>query len=194
MRSPLPIQLNLCCALLCFLAVSCNSGSSQKTENFTERPDKHITKSWYPVADTSFLFQAYLNCAELLHYNELAVKKAHTPAVKSFAEKSASWHRKTQEEISQMIRAQKAIISQTSSKKLQTKLATLRALSASDFEEAYLKALLDSQPEIISLCKHAARHATDTAVSAWAVRMVPKLESHALAAKELATLIKRNKE
>ena len=184
------LYLSLFCALGLLSFTSCGSSSTQEATNDTTFTDKLLTKSWNPQQDSSFLLQIYQSGRKLAQYNKLAAQKANTPAVKSFAEQTAIWHSKVNEEVLQLAAQKEVPLAEQSPEELKKNLEELKNLSADEFERNYLEALSKTQDNIISQCEKAAESAADSTIRAWARQVVPKLQAHAQAAEELTVLIK----
>lgn len=185
-------SLLTCClsALLC-LAASCDRGSSNtQTKEPAVEASPEATPDQHKQQDSDFLLDAYSYGLMLRRYNSLATEKASTPAVKSFAEQSASWHEELNKELAQMAARDSITLPEAPGSDVEDYSKELAALPAADFELRYLEVLQQIQQKTISLYTSTAETAADTTLRKWATQKAPDLEAHTKAVEELTDQLK----
>lgn len=176
----------LLCAALAQPLISCESGSSNtQTKEKALQRNETAAEGWDAKQEATFLVEAYSYGLMLSQYNELALLKAQTPALKSFVEQSATWHKKLNDEIKQMAVQKEVELPEVPGDDVQRYMDKLSALPPAKFEPQYLKVISDIQRNMISQYETASDEAMDMNTRNWAAQTLPYMQAHAQAVDEL---------
>ncbi|AHM61304.1 outer membrane protein [Flammeovirgaceae bacterium 311] len=177
----------LCTALAAaVLLASCDSGSSnEQTKETALRLSEASAESWDARQDAAFLIEAYSYGLMIVRYSELALEKAQSPTAKSFAEQSATWHKKLNNEIEQMALHKEVALPDAEGANVQRYLEKLNKFSSPRFEQEYLLVLSDIQSNMMHQYEIASDEAMDMNMRNWASQTLPYMQAHAQAVNEL---------
>jgi putative membrane protein len=178
--------MGLLCTALAVSLASCDRGSSNtQTKERALQLSEASSESWDARQDAAFLIDAYSYGLMIIRYSELAFEKAQSPAAKSFAEQSASWHKKLNNEIEQMAQHKEVVLPDAEGEDVQHYFDKLNKLSSAQFEKEYLQVLSDIQDNMIKQYQIASDEALDMNMRNWASQTLPYMQAHAQAVSEL---------
>jgi putative membrane protein len=179
-------RMGLLCTALAVSLASCDRGSSNtQTKERALQLSEASSESWDARQDAAFLIDAYSYGLMIIRYSELAFEKAQSPAAKSFAEQSASWHKKLNNEIEQMAQHKEVVLPDAEGEDVQHYFDKLNKLSSAQFEKEYLQVLSDIQDNMIKQYQIASDEALDMNMRNWASQTLPYMQAHAQAVSEL---------
>ncbi|WP_225000188.1 DUF4142 domain-containing protein [Cesiribacter sp. SM1] len=165
---------------------SCDRGSSNtQTKEKALQLSEASSESWDARQDAAFLIDAYSYGMMIIRYSELALQKAQSPAARSFAEQSAAWHKKLNNQIKQMAQQKEVVLPNTEGQDVQSYHDKLKQLSSPQFEKEYLQVLSDIQRKMIHQYEIASDEALDMNMRNWASQTLPYMQAHAQAVNDL---------
>lgn len=186
MRAVNYLRTVVICAALVQPLISCERGSSNtQTKEKAIQHNEASAQGWDAKQDATFLVEAYSYGIMLMQYSELALLKAQTPALKSFVEQSATWHKKLNDEIKQIAAQKEVELPEVPGDDVQRYMDKLSALPPAEFEPQYLKVISDIQRNMISQYETASDEAMDMNTRNWAAQTLPYMQAHAQAVEEL---------
>lgn len=118
--------------------------------------------------------------------SELALQRGD-PATKTLAEHIISGHRKTSQELAELVTSGKVkdTLPTALDSEHQEKLDKLKALQGAEFTKQYLTDLVDGHKEAVSLFERYAAGGDNPALKTWAAKTLPALKSHLEMAEQL---------
>jgi putative membrane protein len=137
-------------------------------------------------ADKQFLIAAGQTGNTEVTASNIALKKAHSEDVKTFAKKMVDDHTKVGEQLKKLASDKGVKLPTELGKKNAAALAKILKLNGSTFDPVYTKSIgVDAHEDAVKLFKNASTKATDPDVKAFAVQTLPALEHHLQMAKDL---------
>ncbi|HZE92581.1 MAG TPA: DUF4142 domain-containing protein [Rhizobacter sp.] len=137
-------------------------------------------------ADVAFLNQAAENGHAEVEASKLALSKASSSQVKSFAQQMVDDHTKAGDELASLAESKGVKVSSSPSLTQKSKLKLLSALDGQNFDKRYAKTIgVAALEDSVKLFQKAANEAKDADVKAFAARTLPTLQHHLEMAKEL---------
>lgn len=118
---------------------------------------------------------------------ELGVKKAGRPDVKAFAEMIVTDHTKANEEMTKLAATKGVDLSAVIESDHADTFQKLEKYSGADFDKEFLAVLVSNHKKCVSSFEDASKDAKDSAVKAFADKMLPTLKAHLEKAKELSS-------
>lgn len=190
LRSTVPLALTVAAAL------AAGGAAAQSSVTTAQSPPAAASAAANRLAreDTAFLKQAAQNGHAEVEGSKLAVSKASTEPVKSFARKMVDDHTKTNNELAALA-ASKGVEAPTEPSLAQkAKLKLLSAADGVDFDRDYADSLgVKAHEDTIELFQRAATGAKDAEVKAFAAKTLPALKQHLEMAKELKAGVPKSK-
>ena len=135
--------------------------------------------------DKKFLKDAAIGGMTDVELGKLAAQKASSEGVKQFAQKMVDDHSKATEEVKQLATQMNITIPDALDSKHQSRVEKLSKLSGTEFDRAYLKQQLKDHEKNVKEFQRASQDATDPNVKALAAKLLPTLQQHLAAVKEL---------
>lgn len=137
--------------------------------------------------DTKEFFDAAASANMLeVEASKLALQRAESPEVKTFAEQMVKDHTKAAEELKALAQKKGVTVPTAMMTRHQAMYDELKdEKTAKEFEEAYGEAMVASHKEAVTLFDEVADDGKDAEVKTFAAKMLPKLQSHGGMAKEL---------
>ncbi|WP_028079835.1 DUF4142 domain-containing protein [Solimonas soli] len=118
--------------------------------------------------------------------SRLALTKASDPALKQFAQKMIDDHTQASQKLETLAKSKNVTLPTTLLGRHQKMLDTLQEDKAGkEFDDDYREQMVASHKEAVSLFDQTAKKAKDPDVKSFAMQMLPKLQAHGGAAKEL---------
>ena len=131
-----------------------------------------------PVPDLDFVLKAAVGGAEEVALGSLAQQKATTEDVKRLADTIVRDHSQANEELKQLAESKDIAVPASTTPASQTVAAAMSELPAEAFEKQYVSQQYGAHVAAVQMFQHAAQHATDADVRAFAEKHAPKIEAH----------------
>jgi len=189
---------NLLYALPFLLLAACeNAGKDNKdsvevADSVNEtREEKADTAGTYQADNETadFLVKA-ANCAMAdIKLGEVAKQKATNAKVKGMGEMMASDHNKVAEEVKNLASKRNVTLPATIGDDEQKEIDNIAAKTGKEFDEAYVRHMIDEHQDDISLFKRATDKVNDADVRTFASNTLPKLQAHLESFKEVQKAI-----
>jgi putative membrane protein len=129
-------------------------------------------------ADQMFLRQAAeINLSEI-DLAQLAQQNGTAEQVKQFAQRMITDHTSNLQALKDLSAREDITLPDQLSAKATALYARLGKLSGTDFDHAYINAMVDGHTQAATLFKNESRTAADSAVRAYAARTLPVVEEH----------------
>jgi putative membrane protein len=109
---------------------------------------------------------------------KVAEQKAVNPQVKKFAEMMVKDHSKANEELMAIAKTKNITLPAEPSEDKQKELKDLSAKSTTDFDKAYVDAMVDGHKKTISMFEDAAKNCKDADLKAFATNTLPIIKGH----------------
>ncbi|WPU94551.1 DUF4142 domain-containing protein [Mucilaginibacter sabulilitoris] len=109
---------------------------------------------------------------------KVAEQKAVNQKVKDFAAMMVKDHSKANDELMAIAKAKNITLPAAPSDDKQKELADLSAKSASDFDKAYVDAMVDGHQKTIAMFEDAAKNCKDAELKAFATNTLPIIKGH----------------
>jgi putative membrane protein len=139
-------------------------------------PQEAAPTSAAPIADQDFIKKAMADGISEVKVGQLAISKASSPHVKSFAEQLVSDHTKANEELASLAN-QKHVATMADPAASTGTLDHLRSLNGSAFDQAYVSTMVDAHKKAIALFVDAS-HSSDPDIRAYVLKVLPTLKQH----------------
>lgn len=153
---------------------------------FAQDPQTSKRSSTRSMSDHHFLTMAAEGGTAEVELGQLASKNGSNSCVKQFGQRMVTDHSKANDQ-AKGIAAQKSVTLPTSmSSKDQTMYRSLSPKTGTDFDKAYMTAMLKDHREDIAEFRHEANSGTDPDIKAWAAKTLPTLEEHLKLAEDCA--------
>jgi putative membrane protein len=131
-----------------------------------------------PVPDLDFVLKAAVGGAEEVALGNLAQQKATTEDVKRLADTIVRDHSQANEELKQLAESKGIAVPASTTPASQTVAAAMSELPTEEFEKQYVAQQHGAHVAAVQMFQHAAQHATDADVRAFAEKHAPKIEAH----------------
>src|SRR5690349_19870457 len=136
--------------------------------------------------DKKFVKDATMGSMTEVELGKLASEKASSDAVKEFGKKMVEDHGKATEELKKAAAQAKVSVPDSLDSKHQSRIDRLSKLSGADFDRAYIKELLKDHQRDVKDFQDEAQTGTDPAVRTIAAKLLPTLQQHLDAVKDLS--------
>lgn len=179
------------------IAVSCAQQSSQTMESprdSTNQEDGNVNTGNVDRAksDSAFVLAAADGGMLEARLGELALTKALSPEVKSFAQSMVADHGKANEELKILASNANISIPEILSPSSQEKYDAIAKKDGEDFDRAYAEAMVADHKETIETFYVEAHKGSESEIGDWAEAMVPILEHHLMMAKKMYDVVKES--
>lgn len=153
----------------------------ERVASAAERNDKAVAR-----ADAAFMKQAAQNGHAEVEGSKLALTKASSEKVKTFAQQMIDDHTKANAELMELAKAKGVELPTEPSLMQKGKQKLLEQSDGADFDRRYAETLgVKAHEDTIKLFRKGAKEAKDADVKAFAEKTLPKLEHHLEMAREL---------
>ncbi|HZR29861.1 MAG TPA: DUF4142 domain-containing protein [Terriglobales bacterium] len=157
---------------------SSQSGNSSSNSSESQPGSKPATQNTGQATDKKFVENAAKGGEAEVELGQLAVQKASSPEVRQFGQRMVDDHTKANQEL-QQIASQKGITPDTQLTPKDQKLKDrLSNLSGSQFDKAYMKAMVNDHKEDVAEFQKEARNGKDDDVRSFASKTLPTLKEH----------------
>lgn len=179
------------------VAVSCAQQSSQTMEtkrDSVNQEDENINTGNIdqPKSDSEFVLAAADGGMLEARLGELALTKALSPEVKSFAQAMVADHGKANEELKILASKSNISIPETLSASSQEKYDAIAEKDGEDFDRAYAELMVADHKQTIENFYAEANKGSESEITDWAEAKVPILEQHLTMAKQMYDVVKKS--
>jgi putative membrane protein len=136
--------------------------------------------------DKKFVKDATMGSMMEVELGKLATEKASSDAVKQFGQKMVDEHGKSTEELKKAAAASKISVPDSLDSKHKSRIDKLSKLSGADFDRAYIKDQLKDHQKDVKDFQDEAQTGTDPNVRTVAAKLLPTLQQHLEAGKDLS--------
>jgi putative membrane protein len=140
--------------------------------------------------DKEFVSKAGMGGLMEVQAGNLALQKATSADVKSFAQRMVTDHSKANEELSQLATTKGIALPTELAGEHKTAMYHLSSLSGTEFDKAYMTHMVEDHDKDVAEFEKASTTAQDTDVKAWAGKTLPTLQQHQQLAKDIAAKTK----
>ena len=116
----------------------------------------------------------------------LALQKASSADVKSFAQRMVTDHGKANAELASLATAKGVALPTELEGPEESAYEHLQSLSGAEFDKAYMQHMVEDHNKAVAEFDKASTSATDADVKAWAGKTLPALQEHSAMAKDIA--------
>ncbi len=170
-------KLVLCSALL--LPAAARAQSAAKTTDTTETAAGKRTTDLADSGDRRFVDEAASGGLAEVQLGQLAAQRATSPEVKQFAQRMVEDHGKANDELQQIASKKSFDLPTEMDSRSKATYDELSKLSGSDFDKAYMDAMVKDHDQDVKAFKHeASRWGADPDVKAFARKTLNVLEEH----------------
>jgi putative membrane protein len=171
--------LPLTIASLCWLGAFAQTGahSSRKGTNVSMSSTKTTSKR-LTTHERRFLKEACRADLAEVQLGKLAEQKAASPEVKQFAQRMIKDHSANADKLKQVAKEEGVMLPQMLSAKDEATKKQLEKLSGKQFDEGYMKDMVQDHTKDVATFRTEAEKATTPAVKEYASTTLPTLESH----------------
>lgn len=141
--------------------------------------------------DKKFLKDQVISALTEVELGKLAAQKASNDSVKEFGQRMVNDYTKTNDQLKQLASAMKVSIPSELNSKQQSQIEKLSKLSGPAFDKAYLKDEIKNHERDVREAQDETQGGTDANVKQFASSMLPALQSHLSAAKNLNKELKK---
>jgi putative membrane protein len=181
--------------LSCFLglaipAIGQNSSASKSKTIPGEKTTQTKPTSNNPVKgpgedDQNFMKQAVIGDAAEIQLGQMAQSKAANPKVKQFGERMVKDHSQSDDQLKGLAQQQHVALPTSLDQKHQSLKDSLSSKSGAQFDQAYMRAMVEDHMKTVQLFKREAGTSKDEDVKNFAQQSLPVLESHLSEAKQI---------
>ncbi|MEZ2337170.1 DUF4142 domain-containing protein [Mucilaginibacter sp. RCC_168] len=179
------LSLMMMFVLSAWIFQACNNGA--KTDSKDNADSANTTKDTTTTGatgiavdqgDAKFATDAANGGLTEVAVAKVAEQKAVNPKVKAFAEMMVKDHSKANEELIGIAKTKNITLPAAPSDDNQKKLSDLSAKSATDFDKAYVDAMIDDHKKTITLFEDASKNCKDADLKAFATNTLPVIKGH----------------
>ena len=138
------------------------------------------------VADTKFMKEAAEGGMAEVALGQLAVEKASSSDVKKFGQRMVDDHSKANDDLKQLASQKHVDLPQNLSAKDKAIKASLENLSGEQFDQAYMRDMVNDHKKDVSDFRRESRSAQDPDVKKFASQTLPTLKDHLKQAESIA--------
>ncbi len=130
------------------------------------------------AADSHFVAAAASGGMEEVQLGKLATQKASNEKVKQFGQRMVDDHSKANDQLKQIASQENINVPTEMMPKDKAMVDKLSALSGTDFDKAYVKAMLADHKKDVATFQKEANSGKDSAVKGFASQTLPTLQEH----------------
>ena len=142
-------------------------------------------------ADKNFLKQAAIGDAAEIQLGQMAQTKASNPQVKAFGERMVKDHSSNDDLLKGLAQEQHVALPTSLDPKHQSLSDALSAKSGTEFDQAYMRAMVEDHMHTIQMFKREADTSQDASVKSYAQQSLPVLHSHLNQAKQVQSEVSK---
>lgn len=113
-----------------------------------------------------------------VNLSELAVRFAHDPAVKTFAQHMVAGHTRANQELTLLANQRSIPMAKGMEEKHQKKYDKLKEMSGKEFDHAFMEGMVKDHEEAVKLFEHESKDGKDEGIKQWAGQKLPTLKQH----------------
>jgi putative membrane protein len=140
--------------------------------------------------DKEFVSKAGMGGLFEVQAGNLALQKAQSADVKSFAQRMVTDHSKANEELQQLATTKGLALPAELDGQHKSAVDHLTSLSGAEFDKAYMQHMVEDHDKDVAEFDKASTSAQDTDVKTWAGKTLPVLQQHQQLAKDIASKMK----
>lgn len=176
---------------IAMMTVSCNKTKEQDSKEEATEENKEKFAETDLKADWKFAVNAAAGGLLEVELGKLAQSKGTDPQVKAFSESMVADHGKSNEELKSLAQQKNISIPDSLSEEHKKKYDDLASKSGKDFDEAYIKNMVDDHEKNIAAFKEESENGKDPELKSWAAAKLPILTHHLEMAKQAKENIKK---
>lgn len=178
------------CSLAAILLFCSGSAIAQQNRKLGVPQNDNAVK--YPdETDKAFLKQAAVGGAAEIQLGQMAEKKASNPQVKQFGARMVKDHSQNADLLTQVAQSQNLSLPTRLTPKYQDAEAQLSRQAGPQFDNAYMKMMVQDHMETVAKFKKEAATSQNPTVKKYAQESLPVLESHLQEARQIASQLKQ---
>jgi putative membrane protein len=128
-----------------------------------------------------------------VNLSQLAIRFAHDPAVKRFAQRMIIVHTKTGQQVTQIANARSIRLPAAMDEKHQKLFDKLKTLKGADFDKDYMEAMVNDHEEAVKLFDAESKDGKDAAIKRLATTLEPAIKKHLDMARDICKNVKGEK-
>lgn len=141
--------------------------------------------------DEVFAKQAAMGGMAEVKLSQLAMDRASSTEVKTFARRMVEDHSKANTELKQIAEKQKLVLPEKLDGKHQKAYDKLSKMSGADFDHEYMKTMMSDHDETVAKFKDESLYGQDPALKSFAMKTLPVIEKHDSMAHDDAGMMKK---
>jgi putative membrane protein len=154
-------------------------------------PSNTNTQSSLSSRDRNFINQAAQVGMLEVQLGQLATQRGSTNTVKQYGQRMVNEHTQANQQLMQLA-AQKGVTPPTNlDSQHKAVMNRISNLSGANFDDAYMKEMIDSHNQAIALFQAQSQQGQDPDLKAWATKLVPNLQAHLQMANQMAAQNRR---
>jgi putative membrane protein len=157
------------------------------TASATTTGDSGGTLSALSPEDKEFVTKAGMGGLYEVQAGNLALQKATSADVKTFAQRMVTDHGKANAELAQLATTKGVALPAELAGDHKAALDHLSSLSAAEFDRMYMQHMVEDHNKDVGEFEKAATSSTDADLKGWANKTLPTLKEHQAMAKEIAS-------
>ena len=142
------------------------------------RADDRVVHGLFTPKDYEFVCKALIGGQSEINLSQLALEKATAPAVRDFAQRMIQDHQNANKELTQLATDKGAILPIPETKKSGQAKERLKTLSGMEFDQAYMRDMINDHKKAFATFKRSAEEADDGDLKSWAGKSLPTLADH----------------
>jgi len=168
------------------VAVSLAFPAAAKAQSDPQGPSESAGSAQLSPADRKFVQEAAIGGMLEIELGRLAVEKAVSAPVRQFGQRMVNDHSQGNEQLRSIAQTKGIALPDSLDAKHRQEVEQLRKLSAAQFDQAYMKLMLEDHQQNIREFRKEATQGTDSNVKSFAASTLPKLHDHLAMAREAA--------
>jgi putative membrane protein len=162
------------------------AAQQQQQQLQTTTTESPASPSGVMPPDLDFILKAASGGMEEVALGELAAQKVQSQQLKELAQLIVQEHTTANQELMQAAQGKGIQVPETTSTASQTVAASMSELNGPEFDLAYVMQQQGAHLATVALFDHAANHAMDPDVKAFAQKYLPKIQAHTRKIEETA--------
>jgi putative membrane protein len=130
------------------------------------------------AADRKFVYEAATGGLMEVELGKLAVQRAASEAVRQFGQRMVDDHSQGAEQLKQIAQAKALALPDSVDAKQRKEIERLQKLSGPQFDQAYMKLMLEDHQQDIRVFRKEAQQGSDSDIKSFASATLPKLHDH----------------
>ena len=177
-------------AVVVFTTVSCGGGRDDSTERAEEQNEETLSNR--EDDDAEFAVEAADAGLMEVQLGTLALTKASSPEVKSFAQMMVDDHTKANNELKALAQQKNISLPTVIGNERQRKVENLSEKTGTEFDKEYMDLMVSEHKEAIDEFEDQAEKGKESEVKSWASSKVATLRQHLQEAERIQESVKKN--